>query len=129
MALHARRAGSADASLNGKRPTNVPATSLKLQGAYNIAAVPGLALLGFITHEGERKVLADNSVATPGWTRIDLAARHTQRLGGVNTAVWRMGLDNITNQRAWKEAPYQYGHAYLYPLAPRVFHASVALTF
>jgi iron complex outermembrane receptor protein len=129
MALRARRDGSSDSSLNGKRPTNVPAVSLKLQAAYNLAAVPGLAVLGFVTHEGERTVLPDNSVATPGWTRIDLAARYTQGLGTGRTAVWRLGIDNLTNQRAWKEAPYQYGHAYLYPLAPRVIHASVAVTF
>jgi iron complex outermembrane receptor protein len=129
MVLRARREGSADASLNGKRPTNVPAASLKLQAAYNIAAVPGLAVLGFMTHEGERMVLPDNSVATPGWTRIDLAARYTQRVGAASTAVWRVGIDNLANQRAWKEAPYQYGHAYLYPLAPRVMHASVAVNF
>jgi iron complex outermembrane receptor protein len=82
-----------------------------------------------MTHEGQRMVLPDNSVATPGWTRVDLAARYTQRLGPASTAVWRAGIDNVTNQRAWKEAPYQYGHAYLYPLAPRVFHASVTGTF
>jgi iron complex outermembrane receptor protein len=127
MALRARRLASADPSLNGKRPTNVPAASLKLQGAYNLAAVPGLALLGFITHEGERMVLPDNTIATPGWTRLDLAARYAQRLGSGTTAVWRLGIDNVANQRAWKEAPYQYGHAYLYPLAPRVFHASVTV--
>jgi iron complex outermembrane recepter protein len=116
----------------------VPATSLKLQGAYNVPALPGLALLGFITHEGQRMVAPDNSVATPGWTRLDLGARYTQNLGAggggsggglVRTLVWRLGIDNITNQRAWKEAPYQYGHAFLYPLAPRVFHASAALSF
>jgi iron complex outermembrane recepter protein len=127
LALRARREGSEDTSLNGQRPTNVPAVSLKLQGAYNLAAVPGLAVLGFITHEGERVVLPDNSVSTPGWTRIDLALRYTQQLGAASMAVWRAGVDNLANQRAWKEAPYQFGHAYLYPLAPRVFHVSVAL--
>jgi iron complex outermembrane recepter protein len=135
LALRAVREASDDSSLNGKRPTNVPALSLKLQGAYNVAALPGLALLGFITHEGQRRVLPDNSVATPGWTRLDLGARYTQNLGTGNgnglgrSLVWRAGIDNITNQRAWKEAPFQYGHAYLYPLAPRVFHASAALSF
>ncbi len=129
LALHARREGSTDAALNGKRPTNVPSSSVKLQGAYNVAAVPGLAVLAFVTHEGKRMVLPDNSVATPGWTRIDLALRHTQRLDGQRQAVWRAGVDNLTDQRAWKEAPFQYGHAYLYPLAPRTLHASVALSF
>jgi iron complex outermembrane receptor protein len=126
MALHARREGSADTATNGRQPTNVPAFSLKAQAAYNVAAVPGLALLGFVTHEGERQVLPDNSIATPGWTRIDLGARFAQRLGGY-TLTWRAGLDNVADHRAWKEAPYQYGHAYLYPLAPRTWHASLQI--
>lgn len=128
MALRARREGSADAALNGLRPANVPARSLKLQAAYNMRAVPGLAWVGFITHEGERIVLPDNSVATPGWTRIDLGARYTQRLGG-QTLVWRVGVDNVADHRAWQEAPFQFGHAYLYPLAPRTWRASVLASF
>ncbi|MFO1219859.1 MAG: TonB-dependent receptor [Burkholderiaceae bacterium] len=128
MWLRARREGSANAAINGLRPTNVPARSLKVQAAYNVAAVPGLAWVGFITHEGERMVLPDNSVATPGWTRIDLGARYTQRLGA-QTLVWRLGVDNATDHRAWQEAPYQYGHAYLYPLAPRTWHAGVLASF
>ena len=129
MALQARREGSADASLNGLRPTNVPATSLKAQAAYNVAALPGLALLGFVTHEGERKVLPDNSIATPGWTKLDLGLRYSQKLAGKPLLVWRAGIDNLADRRAWKEAPYQYDHAYLYPLAPRTFHASVQASF
>jgi iron complex outermembrane recepter protein len=129
LLLRARRAGSNDNGLNGQRPTNVPAASLKLQAAYNVAALPGLAVLGFVTHEGERMVLPNNSVATPGWTRLDLAARYSQKLGEHSSAVWRLGVDNISNQRAWKEAPFQYGHAYLYPLAPRLIHASFAVAY
>ncbi len=128
MLLKARREGSTDASMNGLRPTNVPARSLKLQAAYNLGQVPGLALLAFITHEGDRQVLPDNSVATPGWTRLDVGARYTQRLAG-RTVVWRAGIDNLANRRAWQEAPYQYDHAYLYPLAPRTLHASAQLSF
>jgi iron complex outermembrane recepter protein len=129
LALRARRNGSAEPLLNGLRPTNVPERSVKLQGAYNVAALPGLALLAFASIEGQRMVLPDNSVATPGWSRLDLAARYSQQLQAGATATWRAGIDNITDQRAWKEAPYQYGHAYLYPLAPRVFHASLAVSF
>jgi iron complex outermembrane receptor protein len=125
--LHARREGSAQAGIDGLRPTNVPAYSLKAQAAYNIAALPGLALLGFVSHEGSRMVLPDNSVQTPGWTRVDIALRYTQRLGADRRIVWRAGIDNVADQRAWKESPYQYGHAYLYPLAPRT--ASVTAQF
>lgn len=126
--LRARVHEATDTALNGLRPTNVPASSLKLQAAYNLRQVPGLALLGFITHEGERMVLPDNSLGTPGWTRLDLGLRYRAQLQG-RPALWRLGVDNLTNRRAWKEAPYQYDHAYLFPLAPRTLHASVQLDF
>ena len=128
MLLHARRSGSANAPVNSLQPTNVPARSFKLQAAFNVASLPGLALVGFVTHEGRRMVLPDNAVATPGWTRIDLGARYTQRVGP-QSLVWRLGIDNAADRRAWQEAPYQFGHAYLYPLAPRTAHASLAVRF
>ena len=127
MALRARRNGSANALIDGLQPTNVPARSLKLQAAYNVSALPGLALMGFLAHEGRRMVLPDNSLATPGWTRIDLGARYTQRFGP-QTFVWRLGVDNAADRRAWQEAPFQFGHAFLYPLAPRTVHASLSVT-
>jgi iron complex outermembrane receptor protein len=125
LVLRARRSGSANAAINGLRPTNVPAHSIKLQTAYNVGALPGLALVGFVTHEGRRMVLPDNSIATPGWTRVDLGARFTQR-AGAHALVWRVGVDNMADRRAWQEAPFQFGHAYLYPLAPRTLRASLA---
>lgn len=128
MWLQARREGAADAATNGLRPTNVPARSLKLQAAYNVGAVPGLALLGFASHEGAREVLPDNSIATDGWTRLDLGLRYAFTAGGLRW-VWRAGVDNATDERAWKESPYQFGHAYLYPLAPRTWRASATLNF
>ena len=126
MLLQARRQGSADAPLNGLGPTNVPARTLKTQAAYNVAAVPGLALLGFISHEGQRMVLPDNSIATPGWTRLDLAARYADKLAG-QTMIRRAGINNMANRRAGQEARYQFNHAYLYPLARRTIHASMQL--
>ena len=129
LVLRAFRENSVESTLNGKRPTNVPAFSTKVQAAYNVATLPGLAVLGFVTHEGQRMVLPDNSVATPGWTRLDVSARYTQTLAEARSAVWRAGIDNIADQRAWKEAPFQYGHAYVYPMPPRALHASVAVTF
>jgi iron complex outermembrane receptor protein len=125
--LHARREASQQAGMNGLQPTNVPSYSVKAQAAYNVAALPGLAVLGFVTHEGRRQVLPDNSVQTPGWTRLDLAARFTQKVAAT-TVVWRAGVDNLADTRAWKESPYQFGHAYLYPLQPRTFTVSAQVT-
>jgi iron complex outermembrane recepter protein len=124
MLLQARVEDALDAAQNGLQPTNVPARTLKLQAAYSLPGVQGLSLLAFVSHEGTRKVTPDNSIGTPGWTRLDLGARYATRWAGLATT-WRLGVDNATDRRAWKEAPFQFGHAYLYPLPARQWHASV----
>ena len=72
-------------------------------------------------------VLPDNRVATAGWTRLDLGLRYAHTMAGAHW-VWRLGVDNLSDERAWKESPYQYGHAYLYPLAPRTWRAALNVT-
>ena len=124
MALHARREDSANASLNGLRPTNVPAYTLKLQLGYRVAAVPGLELLANGLYESDRIVVPDNSLSIPSVNRLDLGLRYEQRLGK-STLVWRAGVENVTNQNAWRESPFQFAHAYLFPMAPRTFALSL----
>lgn len=129
MLLRARLQGiAADPSLNGKQPANVPERSLRLNLRHDPPALPGLRLTGGMVYEGPRMVLPDNSARIPGWTRFDAALRYEQKLpGGAQSGslVWRAGVDNLTDKRAWKESPYQFDHAYLYPLAPRTFRLSV----
>lgn len=125
MQMQARRSGSADASLNGLKPANVAEHSIKLTARQNIAALPGLQLSAGLAYEGPRAVLPDNSVNIAGWTRVDLSARYEQSLGQRQSLIWRAGIDNLGDRRAWREAPFQYGHAYLYPLAPRTLRINV----
>jgi iron complex outermembrane receptor protein len=40
---------------------------------------------------------------------------------------WVLGIDNVTNRRYWRESPYQFSHAYLYPGAPRTFRLSLTV--
>ncbi|MDC6167344.1 TonB-dependent siderophore receptor [Paucibacter sp. XJ19-41] len=126
MKLRARRQGSADPSLNGLKPANVAERSLKLQARQNIG-LPGLQLQAGLVYEGARAVLPDNSLSIPSWTRLDLGARYEHSLGN-QLLIWRVGVDNASNRRAWKESPFQYGHVYLYPLAPRTWRASLELS-
>ena len=122
--LRARREGGDTAALNGLRPTNVPAFTLKLQAGYNVPQFAGLSLRGGLMHESSRMVLPDNSASIPGYTRADLGARYDTRIGD-RTWSWRAGIDNLFDKRAWKESPYQFAHAYLFPLAPRTVRLSV----
>ncbi|MFL6700423.1 MAG: TonB-dependent siderophore receptor [Vitreoscilla sp.] len=128
MRQRVRREQAQDPSNNGRRPTNIPDQSLKIVAAWDLAPLPGLSVLANMDYEGGREVLPDNSVQIPGWTSYGLGARYTQPVGN-STLVWRAGVDNLFDRRAWREAPYQYEHAYLFPLAPRTFHASLEAKF
>lgn len=125
MWLRARREGSADTAINGAQPTNVPARTSKLQASHDPTALPGLGLTAGLVHESRRMALPDNSASIPGWTRLDLAARYEMRLTSGTPLTWRFGVDNVADRRAWRESPYQFGHAYLFPLAPRTFRLSL----
>jgi iron complex outermembrane receptor protein len=130
MWLDAERRGSTQAGVNGRRPVNVPEATLRLGTEFRVGALPGLALQADVVAESDRVVLPyDDSVRIPGWARLDLGARWRQAWREQTTLVWRVGLDNATDQRAWKESPYQFGHVYLYPLAPRTWRASVEVSY
>ena len=124
--LRARREGSQTTAINGLEPTNVPARTLKLHATYAAPELPGLSIQAGLTHESARMVLPDNSARIPGHSRVDLAARYAARFGEAST-IWRIGIDNLFNQRAWRESPYQFSHSYLFPLAPRTLRASMQL--
>ncbi len=122
--LRSRREASQQPGLNGRQPTNVPALTLKGQVAYTIADIPGLSVQANALRESRRQVLPDNSASIPGYTRFDAALRLDTRVGATGWT-WRAGVDNLTDTRAWKESPYQFNHAYLFPLAPRTWRLSV----
>lgn len=128
MWLDATRHDASDPSANGLRPTNVPELTLKAQAAYDLAALPGLQLRAGLVHEGARMVLPDNSLEAPGWTRLDLGVRWQTTLAG-QRAAWLLAVDNAADARAWRETPYQFGHSYLFPLAPRTWRLSLQMGF
>ncbi|MCY4754596.1 TonB-dependent siderophore receptor [Pelomonas aquatica] len=120
--LRARREGSAEASLNGLVPPNVPQTTLKAQLRQDL--LPGLQALLGLQYEGRRYATPDNGVPVPAWTVADAGLRYTQGVGK-QTWIWRAAVDNLANRRAWRESPWQFQHSYLYPLAPRALRASL----
>ena len=122
--LRARIEGSQDPTVDGREPTNVPLRTLKLQAGYDVTAVPGLNLQAKLVHESRRMVLPDNSASIPGWTRVDAALRYDTKIIGAQW-VWRAGIDNLFDKRAWRESPHEFSHVYLYPLAPRTLRLSV----
>jgi len=125
--LHAARERSIDPADDALKPTNVPERSLRAALGYQVLSVPELTLSAAAVNESSRFILPDNTASIPAWTRLDLAARLVQRLSN-HTLTWRLGVDNATDRRAWRESPFQFAHVYLYPLAPRTWRASLAAT-
>ncbi len=124
--LRARVETPDDATTDGKRPANVPALAARLQADYQLPALAGLRLLAAGTYESAREVLPDNGVQIPSVTKFDLGARYESKLG-VTGGTWtlRAGIDNVFDRRAWRESPYQFSHAYLFPLEPRTLRVSL----
>jgi len=122
--LHARRTGSADPAIDGQRPTNVPAASLHVRASHDVGALPGLTLTAQWSAGSSRMVLEDNSVSIPGYALLSAQIRYAPRSTGAGL-VWRAGIDNLLDRRAWRESPLQFSHAYLFPLTPRTLRFSV----
>jgi iron complex outermembrane receptor protein len=123
--LHARVESPNEPTLDGKRPTNVPAVTARLQGDWQLPALPALRLLAAGTYESAREVLPDNSAQIPSVTRFDLGARYEIKSGAGATWTLRAGIDNVFDRRTWRESPYQFSHAYLFPLEPRTLRVSL----
>lgn len=122
MWLDAKRDDSVDATLNGTRPTNVPEQSARAFLGYDVSSLPGLNVFAALSAEGDRVVLPGNeSLRAPGWARWDVGGTYTQRLASGQRLVWRAGIDNLADRRAWVETPYQFSHVYLYPMSPRTW--------
>ncbi len=125
--LNAKREGSTiNASQNGLRPTNVPNWIVRLNGSYKVATVSGLLLNAHLSHEGKRAVLPDNSIQLPAWTRLDLGASYDTQIAQTKTA-WSLSVDNVLGKSYYKESPYQFGHSYLFPGAPRTVRVAVQI--
>jgi len=129
MILDAERRNSADATLNGKEPVNVPRQTVKLSGSHTWAAPLPVTLQMDLIHEGQRAVTDDNRVKLPSWTRTDLSLRAVQSLGGPYNITWRVAVHNLFDVRAWRESPKEFDHYYLFPMARRTVMASAQIDF
>lgn len=119
-----RSGGLLNPGFDGLAPTNVPRSIARAQADYRFAALPGLRLQSHLSREGERAVLPNNSLFLPAWTRLDAALHYDTRLGSAN-ATFTLSVDNLLDKRYFREAPFQFSHAYLYPGAPRTLRLTV----
>lgn len=125
MVLRARRQGSV-LPVNGLKPTNVPPWTLRGFAQAAPASWAGVAAFVALSAGGARAVLPDNSASIPATHQWDIGLQQTLR-DGAQAWTWRLGIDNLLDRRAWREAPFQFGHVYLYPQPARTVRASLQI--
>jgi iron complex outermembrane receptor protein len=128
MVLDAKLRNSSKEGFDGKAPANVPDYAIKLAAAYRVATLPGLTLQGDVVTEGPRTVDVSNDVRLSAWTRLDASVTLAQRWSS-NAVTWRLGITNLLDTKAWREAPTQFDHIYLIPMAGRAVTVSAQLSF
>lgn len=129
MALDARYTQAVDATRVGQRVTNLPRLKATLFADYKLAALPGWSVNGLATFETGKTVTADGSVTLPSGWQLDAGLTYAHRLAQQNL-IWRLKIDNLTDRRAWREAPTtDWGGVYLFAQTPRTLHASLTLDF
>jgi iron complex outermembrane receptor protein len=127
LALHTEQQGTGDASLDGKRVTDVPAFKSSAWFEYSVPAVAGLKLNALWQYAGKKAFDVENRVFVPGYHLVDLGAAYATRLGGVPTTL-RFGVNNVFDKFYWRDVTPALG-GYLLTGAPRTFRASAQFDF
>jgi iron complex outermembrane receptor protein len=127
LALRARQQDTGDATLDGKRVTNVPDLKTTVWGEYAVAAVPGLKLNGQWQYAGKKTFDPANTVDVPGYHVVGLGAAYGMKVGATHVTV-RARVDNLFDKFYWRDVTQDLG-GYLFPGAPRTFRLSAQFDF
>ncbi len=106
---------------DGKTATSAARFMANLRADWDVPGVPGLALLGGVSHSGRIHNDDDNTQTLPAWTRLDAGLRYRSALLG-KPAVWRLTVDNLLDRKYFVS---ERGTIYLAPA--RTMGASVTL--
>ncbi|GAB4217661.1 MAG: TonB-dependent receptor [Rhodoferax sp.] len=129
MALDARYTQALEASRVGQRVTNVPRLKAAWFADYKFAALPGLSANMLASYERGKAVMPDGASELPATWQIDTGLAYVQHRTH-QTLTWRVNVENLTDRRAWREAPTaDWGGVYLFPSTPRTVRLSVAVDF
>ena len=123
--LDARLTQTPTGTDEGKRAVGTSKVAVNLGAEWDMAALPGLTLMGGVVHTGDAYVDAANKVRAPGWTRTDLGLRYRTRLGG-NVTILRVTVENAFDKAYWITGS-SWGGVDLG--APRTFLLSASVDF
>lgn len=110
--IDARTTSAADPTWVGKPAQNVAPLSVAIQENWRRQGLLWSNLIHFTTHTA---ALPDGSVSLPNYWQWDTSAQYTWQHGTMRYTL-RGGIDNVTQQVYWREAPMaSWGSVYLFP--------------
>ena len=127
MALNTRQEGTGQASIDGKRVTDVPAFKSTAWVQYAVAAVPGLKLDGTWQYSGKKAFDVENTVFVPDYHVFGVGASYGVKWGATNVTL-RARAENLFDKFYWRDVTPELG-GYLLPGAPRTFRMSAQFDF
>jgi iron complex outermembrane receptor protein len=127
LALNTKQEGTGDATLDGKRVTNVPNVKSSAWLDYAVPALPGLKLSGDWQYAGRKAFDAGNSVMVPSYNVFGLGASYALKLASTRVTL-RARVDNVLDTFYWRDVTPELG-GYLFAGAPRTFRVSAQFDF
>ena len=84
----------------GKRPVGVPSVQANLGAEWDLPCASGLTLTSGLSYTGQQYVNQANTQGLPAWTRLDIGARYTTKVGG-KTTTFRANIVNALDRTYW----------------------------
>lgn len=117
---------TSNAALVGKKPQGVPDWQANVYADYALNRwVPGLSVNGGLFYGGRKAIDTLNTWMADSYVRVDLGVRLVHRLQGGEQAVYRLMVDNLTDEvylANTASASLQFG-------APRTLRVSASYSF
>jgi len=117
-----------DAADKGNTAVGVPNFTAVLGAEYDIKPISGLTATARLNHTGSQYANLTNTQKLDNYTTLDLGVRYRMQLNQEkNQLVWRVGVNNVTNENYWSSV--DDSGRYLYQGEGRTLKASVSYDF
>ncbi|WAC74796.1 TonB-dependent receptor [Roseateles sp. SL47] len=126
--LDARQDSTGSATTDGKRVIGVPRHMLNLGAEWEIPGLQGVSMDARIIATSGVYANATNTLAVPGWSRLDLGARYQFEAAG-HLVTLRARVDNVADRRYWASSGGYPGSGYLVLGTPRSFSLNASLDY
>ncbi len=117
-----------DGSLEGKRPIGVARSQATLGADIDVPGVSGLAISPRVVYTASQYADANNTLAIPAWTRVDIGARYVTEINK-QLVTFRARIDNVLDRNYWASTGGYPGYGYLVLGAPRTLTVSATIDF